>query len=67
MQTTFTLQKGKCHPPPPIQINHTTIQQKDQAKDLLDLPFTASSTGNNIYPHEKETNGSKSQRPILAL
>jgi hypothetical protein len=31
IQTTFTLRKGRC---PTVQINHTNIQQTDQARYL---------------------------------
>jgi hypothetical protein len=31
IQTTFTLRKGRC---PPIQLNHSIVQQKDQTKYL---------------------------------
>jgi hypothetical protein len=54
MQTTFTL-----------QINHTTIQQKDQAKGSPTYLWQQARL-ETTYPHEKETNGSKNQRPILA-
>ncbi|PNF20167.1 hypothetical protein B7P43_G18353 [Cryptotermes secundus] len=53
MRTTFKLQKGKC-PPPPMQINHTTIQQKDQAKRSLGLTFHSKLNWKHVLTKRKQ-------------
>jgi hypothetical protein len=59
-QTTFTRRKGTC---PPVQINHTNIQPKEQAK-YLGLTFDNKL---NWRQHIiKKTNGPQNQRTQLA-